>query len=254
MENRTRNIVMSFLFLAVIIAMIVGGYVYTKNLTGNNDKKMKEEIKEEVKDYRLDKEKEYIYYENEEIISLDPELTFKDVYLNIEGAEIINSTLKTEMDEIRKSLQYLNETNKDESKELLYEETTVYSTKERNYLTYESKNYVSLVINDLDFNCYEDFLITGIKSYIIDTKTADILTNEDLLKKYNLTNEDILDKVSKRLDEMQSVNGEVEVIKKDETLNTLFDTYGFYIDGGDLYITFIVKTNFVNYNDSIKLN
>ena len=254
MENKGRNIFMSFLFLGIIIAMIIGGYIYIKDLTKDNSKKQKEETKEEIKDYRLDKEKDYIYYDNEEIISLDPELTFKDVYLNIEGADIINSTLKSEMDDIRKSIEYLNETNKDESKTLLYEETTVYNTKERNYLTYESKNYVSLVINDLNFNCYDDFLITGIKSYVIDTKTANILTFEDLLKKYNLANEDVLDRVSSRLDETQSLNGEVEVIKKDETLNTLFDNYGYYINSGDLYITFIVKTNFVNYNDSIKLN
>ncbi len=254
MENRTRNIVMSLLFLAVIIAMIFGGYIYTKDLTESNEKKPKEEIKEELKDNRLDKNKEYIYFENEEIISQDPELTFKDAYLNVEGAEIINSTLKSEMDTIRKSIVYLDESNKDETKEILYDETNIYSTKERNYITYTSKGYKSLVINDLDFNCYEDFLITGIKSYIVDTNNGEVLTSEEILNKYKLTNEDILDRVSLRIDETQTTNEDIEVIKKTETMNTLFDNYGFYIEGGDLYITFIVKTNFVNYNDSIKLN
>lgn len=254
MENRKRNIVMSLLFLAVIIAMIIGGYIYTKDLTESNKKKPKEEIKEELKDNRLDKNKEYIYFENEEIISQDPELTFKDAYLNVAGAEIINSTLKSEMDTIRKSIIYLDESNKDETKEILYDETNIYSTKERNYITYTSKGYISLVINDLDFNCYEDFLITGIKSYIVDTNNGEVLTREEILNKYKLTNEDILDRVSLRIDETQTTNEDIEVIKKTETINTLFDNYGFYIEGGDLYITFIVKTNFVNYNDSIKLN
>lgn len=254
MENRKRNIVMSLLFFAVIIAMIIGGYIYTKDLTESNKKKPKEEIKEELKDNRLDKNKEYIYFENEEIISQDPELTFKDAYLNVAGAEIINSTLKSEMDTIRKSIIYLDESNKDETKEILYNETNIYSAKERNYITYTSKGYISLVINDLDFNCYEDFLITDIKSYIVDTNNGEVLTNEEILNKYKLTNEDILDRVSLRIDETQTTKEDIEVIKKTETMNTLFDNYGFYIEGGDLYITFIVKTNFVNYNDSIKLN
>ena len=254
MENRTRNICMSLLFFIIVIVMIIGGYIYTKDLMQDKNKPTNKENLEKIKDNRLDKEKDYVYYDNEEIISIDPEITFKDVYLNIEGADIINSTLKSENDEIRKSVEYLNEENKDESKTILYDETTIYSAKERNYLTYNSKDYVSLIINDLTFNCYDDFLITGIKSYIIDLKNGNIITNEELLKKFGVTNDMIIEKIGTRLDETQSFNGEIEVIKKEETLNSLFDSYGLYVDGGNLYITFIVKTNFVNYNDSIKLN
>lgn len=254
MENRTRNICMSLLFFIIVIVMIIGGYIYTKDLMQDKNKPTNKENPEKIKDNRLDKEKDYVYYDNEEIISIDPEITFKDVYLNIEGADIINSTLKSENDEIRKSVEYLNEENKDESKTILYDETTIYSAKERNYLTYNSKDYVSLIINDLTFNCYDDFLITGIKSYIIDLKNGNIITNEELLKKIGVTNDMIIEKIGTRLDETQSFNGEIEVIKKEETLNSLFDSYGLYVDGGNLYITFIVKTNFVNYNDSIKLN
>lgn len=254
MENKVRNIIASILFFAFIIGLIIGGYLYIKDLSDQPEKpEIKEETKETV-DYRIDKNKDYIYFENEEIISVDPELTYKDVYLNIEGAEIINSALKAEMDILRKSVVKLDETNKDETKTLLYEETEVFSAKERNYITYKSGNYYSLVINDLDFNCYSDFLTTTLKGYIIDTKTGSIITNEEILKKYNLTEEDIKERVSLRLDETQNESEGTVVINKEKTLETLFDNYALYIEGNDLYITFIVKSNFVNYNDNVKLN
>lgn len=253
MENRTRNIVMSILFITFVITLIVVGYIYVKDLSLNPKQKEKE-VTEKLIDYRLDKEKDYIYFENEEIVSLDPELTYSDVYLNIEGADIINSTLKSEMDILRKTIVKLDDTNKDETKELLYEETEVYSATERNYITYESGDYYSLVINDIEFNCYDDFLTKNLKGYVIDSKKGSILSNEELLNKYSLTKDDIIDRVSLRLDETQNVNEGIEVINKEETLKTLFDNYALYIESKDIYMTFIVKSNFINYNDSVKLN
>ena len=254
MENRIRNIILSILFFAFVIALIIGGYIYVKNLDSSKENKEKQKVENKNIDYRINKDKDYIYFESEEIISLDPELTYSDAYINLEGAEIINSTLKSEMDSIRKSVTKLNETNLDESKTLLYEETEVYSAIERNYITYKSKEYYTLLINDIDFNCYTDFLTKSLKSYIIDIKKGSILTNEEILKKYNLTEEDVKQRVSLRIDDTQSMNNNILVINKEETLNTLFDNYALYIDGNDLYITYIVKSNFVNYNDSVKLN
>lgn len=253
MENKTKNIIMSLLFFAVVIALIVGGYIYTKDLS-SKDSKTTIKKEEEIIDYRIDKDKDYIYFENEEIVSMDPELTYSDVVLNIEGADIINSKLKTEMDSIRKTIVKLDETNKDESKTILYDETEVYSAIERNYIIYKSKNYYSLVINDIDFNCYTDFLTKSLVSYTIDIKNGSILTDEEMLKKYNVTEDDIKEKVAARIDETQSADENIEVINKDETLNSLFDNCAFYINGEDLYLTFIVKSNFVNYNDNVKLN
>lgn len=254
MENKARNIIASILFLIFIIALIIGGYIYVKDLSAKPDNPKTKEEDKKVKDYRIDKNKDYIYFENEEIISIDPELTYKDVYLNIEGAEIINSALKAEMDVLRNSIIKLDETNKDETKTLLYEETEVFNAKERNYIIYKSGNYYSLIINDLDFNCYSDFLTTGLQGYIINTKSGSIVTNEEIIKIYNLTLEDIKERVRLKLKESQNENDGDLIINIENTLNTLFDNYALYIDGNDLYITFIVKSNFVNYNDNVKLN
>ncbi len=254
MENRTRNIILSILFWVFILFLIIGGYVYIKDLS-NNNKNDKNKQSEKNIDFRIDKEKEYIYFENEEIVSTEPEITFSDVILNIEGAEILNSSLKTEMDKIRESIIKLDESNKDTKKTLLYEDSDIYSAIERNYEIYKTKDYYSVIISDLDFNCYNDFIIKNIKGYVIDIKNGKILTNEDLMKKYNLSFDTIKDKVSLELDEKQNIteNG-IEVINKEETLNTLFDNYAIYIDGSGLFISYIVKSNIVNYNDNVKLN
>ena len=98
-------------------------------------------------------------------------------------------------------------------------------------------------------------LIKNIKGYVIDIKKGKIITNEELLNKYNLSEEDIKNKVSTKLDESQStLEDGTEVINKEETLNNLFENYTLYIDGSNLYISYIVKSNFVNYNDNVVLN
>lgn len=253
MENRTKNIIMSVMFFLFIVALIIGGYIYVSDLSKTNNKTNKISEKRK-KDYRIDKTKDYIYFENEELISADPEITYSDIVLNVLGAEIINSTLKEEMNEIRSSVVKLNETNREE-REPLYSESDIYSAKERVYKLYKNKSYYSVVISNLDFNCYDDFSVNNILGYVIELSTGNILTNENIIEKYNLNVEDIKNKVSAKLVEEQGTNEEGKpIINVEETLNTLFDNYVLYIDNSNVYISFIVKTNFVNYNESVVLN
>lgn len=252
MENREKNTFLSVLFFVFIVGLIVAGYLYTNNLMHKDKKPVKKEEKEI--DYRIDKDKDYIYFENENIISEEPDIVLKDAFINIEGAEIINSSLKTEMDEIRKQVVYLNESNTDPTKEKIFEESNIYSALERQYVTYKTKDYFSLLIKDLSFNCYEDFTFNSVKSYVIDLKNSKVLTNEEILSKYNIKLDDIKNKISERLDSTQSEVEGQEVIKKDETLNNIDGKYGLYFDGISLYVSYVVKSNFVDYNDSIIIN
>ena len=64
---------MSLLFFIIVIVMIIGGYIYTKKLMQDKNKPTNKENLEKIKDNRLDKEKNYVYYDNEEIISIDTE-------------------------------------------------------------------------------------------------------------------------------------------------------------------------------------
>lgn len=254
MENKNRNIIMCILFLIILVGLSIGGYFYTKDLLKKDNNSIKPAKKINKNDYRIDKNKDYIYFENEENISIEPEITFMDVVINLEGADIINSTLKTEMDSIRKSVVKLNNENMDSNKTLLYSESDIFSSSERNYIVYKYNKYVSLVINDLNYSCYSDLEVFNTKGYVFDTENAKLLTSKELLEQFNLNEEDIKLRLIARLDETQSIVDEQEVIKKENTISSFKNGYTLYIDKGNLYVTFVVKTNFVDYNDNIKLN
>ena len=131
---------MSLLFFGFIIFLVVGGYIYTKDLKYDKQN-IKDNKTNKSIDYRIDKKRDYIYFDNETIVSSDPEITFSDIVINIEGADIINSSLKSEMDNLRNSVVKLDETNIDLTKELLYAETDIYSVSERTYELHKNRQY-----------------------------------------------------------------------------------------------------------------
>lgn len=251
MESSKKSIFMSILFLVVLISLIVGGQIYVNKLQKGD--KVKDEKHVSNKDFRLDKKKDFIYYENEKVISDEPEIVFTDVIINLKGADIINASLKSEMDSIRNSVVLLNDSNKDANKEMKYSKTNIFEAIERDYQTYEYSDYLSLVISDVNFNCYDDFSPKSVKGYVILKSEGKILTDDEILKKYDITKDDIKTRISAFLDEEILVKGE-NIIKKEDTLNDLYNNYAFYIKSGDLYISFIVKTNLVDYNENVKVN
>lgn len=251
MESSKKSIFMSILFLAVLISLIIGGQIYVSKLQKGDKAKSEKHVSNN--DFRLDKKKDYIYYENEKVISDEPEIVFTDVIINLKGADVINASLKSEMDSIRNSVVLLNDNNKDANKELKYSKTNIFEAIERDYQTYEYLDYLSLVISDVNFNCYDDFSPKSVKGYVILKSEGKILTDDEILKKYDITKDDIKTRISAFLDEEILVKGE-NIIKKEDTLNELYNNYAFYIKSGDLYISFIVKTNLVDYNENVKVN
>ncbi len=99
------------------------------------------------------------------------------------------------------------------------------------------------------------------KSYVIDKNTGKQIDNETLLKTFDVTESKILDLVKKRLDFSQTLDeDESQVIDVDGTVNSFND--GKYnvnkslsiSKNGKLTINYIVKSNKINYNDSIEID
>jgi len=258
MNDSSRNIIGGITFFLIVIILAVGGFFLTKYLT-------KDEIEETSTndvtinyEHKVNKEKEFIYYENENFISMEPDITYKDVIINLDVAETINQTLKSELDEIRNSVKYIKDNELDPNREIMYEDE-IYSAKERNYESFEYKNYISLLVKDYEFTCYEGSLLTELRSFVYNTQTGKMILPNDLFELYKINIDIIKEKVRTKLNDSQIVDTEtnVELILIDETVNGLDDSKNFalYIDKyGDLYISFIVKTNEVDYNENIKLN
>ena len=221
MDNTKNKIGVIFLII-VLLLFIVGGYFFMEYMLKTPDKTKNARKEQEITDIRINKKKDYIYFENTtEIIN---DIFKQDVIFNIKGLENYNNTLHNELEEL-------------------------------------SKNEVkSLIIKDYDYNCVNSSIPKNVKSYVIDIKNGNIISNDELLKKYNVSEESIIEQVKKRLEDTQILDEEVQIIDIDGTLNEVKSgTYGInkalsVSKNGKLMINFIVKSNKINYNDSIELN
>ena len=258
MIDGKNNVVGGIAFLIFILVLAIGGFFLTKSLTSKDNDSNNTKVQKDVltNEHKIDKEKDFIYYSNEKFISIEPDITYKDVTINLDTAETINKELKTELDSIRNTVKYIKDNELDPNREIMYEDE-IYSASERNYETYEYKEYISLLVKDYEFNCYDGSLLKRLKSYVFNVTTGKLLLDNDLLDMYN-TNMDIIKAMARdQLLKDQVIEEEVELINIEETINGLNDSsnYAIYIDKyGDLYISYIVKTSQVDYNETMKLN
>ena len=81
-----------------------------------------------------------------------------------------------------------------------------------------------------------------------------------MLQTFSITDDKIIENVNKRLGDTQVLDGDIGVINTESTINDIKNgQYG--VDkalsiskNGKLAINFIVKSNKINYNDSVELN
>lgn len=257
MNESKSNIIGSILFVLLILVLGIGGFFFTKSITADKEEEKKPDVETIISDeHKIDKEQDFIYYSNESFISMEPDITYKDVTINLNTAETINRTLKSELDTIRTSVKYIKDNELDPNREVMYEDE-IYSASERNYETYEYKEYISLLVKDYEFTCYDGSLLKKLRSYVFNVATGKLLLTNDLLDMFNTNMDEVKSRVRDYLIKNQSFEEEVELIKIEETITGLDndDNYAVYIDKyGDLYISYIVKTNQVDYNESMKLN
>lgn len=254
MDNTKNKIGVIFLII-VLLLFIVGGYFFMEYMLKTPDKTKSARKDQEITDIRINKKKDYIYFENTtEIIN---DIFKQDVIFNIKGLENYNNTLHNELEELSKNeVKVTNE----EIPEGITCENDLYSFTYRDYDLIEYGDYKSLIIKYYDYNCVNSSIPKNVKSYVIDIKNGNIISNDELLKKYNVSEENIIEQVKKRLEDTQILDEEVQIIDIDGTLNEVKSgTYGInkalsVSKNGKLMINFIVKSNKINYNDSIELN
>ncbi len=252
MEENLKNKLGFWTFVFIIIFLVVGGYFFMKH-TLEPKNKDKTETKEKV-NYKIEKNKDYIYYENEKDIIAEAEVKTKDVVINLKGQNIITETLKKENELYQSKVEYISDKDIAIQEIINYNYDNIYALSFRNYLDYENGKYVSLVVNDYNYTCMDSVTFSKVKSYVFDTEKDELIKEEDLLKIYNVNMDQVKEKVRVYLQGKQSVVDGVEVIKIDDTLND-FSNYAFYInDFGKLCVTFLVKTTQVDYNEIMEVN
>lgn len=254
MEENFKNKLGFWTFFIIVITLAIGGYFLTDYLL-NEPKEIKDVNKnKENISYKIDDKKDYIYFLNEEdIIDEDgAHVYYKDVIINIKGQEILTETLEKENKIYKNNIKYLNEIELLTDEIVTYNYNNIYALTFREYKVYEYDKYVSLVIDDHNYSCFDLNTFISTKSYIFNTLEGTLLTTEEILNLYDSNIENIKNKIREHLVNNQSVIEEVEVIKIDETIDNL--NYSLFINEyGKLNISYLVKTTQVDYNEVMEV-
>ncbi len=252
MEENFKNKFGFIVFVLIVIGLAIGGYFYM-NYTIKDVKMGKDKKDEEVIDYKVDKDKDFIYYKDEETISEEGEIYYKNVVINLSTQEVLNELLEKENKIYKDNIKYRSDVNIPTEEIINYDYDNLYSLTFREYKDYTYNNYVSLLVNDFSFSCFDDITFKDTKAYVFDTKTGESLTEEEILSIFGLSIDDVKNKMREYLTGKQSTVDGTEVIKIDETVNNL-DNYSIYINEfGHLYITYLVKTTQVDYNENMEV-
>lgn len=257
MEEKNKAIFGCVFFLVLILFIGIGGYIYTFNSDKHKEISNESKITDE---YKKDKEKDYIYYTNEITVSEKLNIVYKNPVINLDNSlsDAIYNEISAENDKYYNEIKKISQTSNDTGKEIAFDTDDIYSATIRDYENFEYENYVTLVVTDSLYDCFSgvhDYPM--IKSYIFDVEKNERISNIDILEKYGITLSEVKDKIRTKLQEDQTVDGEVEVIKIDETIDNLSNdnTYGIYIDDtGNLFIKYVVKSNQINYNESMLIS
>lgn len=250
MEENLKSKLGFFLFLLTIFGLLIGGYFFTKYYLkeDNNDTT---QIKE---NYKIDNDKDFIYYINEDTISENAEIYYKDVVINLNTQTGLSESLEKENKMYKNNIKYISDEKFLNNEIITYNNDNIYSVTFRIYKDYEFGKYISLVANDYDYSCLTGVTFNNVKAYVFNTLDGSKLTDDDLLNMYSLNIDKIKEKVNEYLKTKQSIINDIEVIKIDETLDNL-NLNGLYINEyGKLVISYLVKTTQTDYNEITEVN
>ncbi len=252
MEENFKSKIGFSLFIFIVLFLAIGGFFFTQYMINNKDPK-KNNI-DDVISYKIDEDKDYIYFINENTISDDGNLFYKDVVINIKGEEELTESLEIENKAYKDSVQYISKQSLINEGTIPYKYDDIYALINRIYEVYTFDRYVSLVIKDYNYFCYDLLTFSKTKSYVYDTSSGLRISEENLLKKYNTSLDKIKEEIKTTLEKSQTLDDEGrEVINIYATLNN-FNNYSLYInDVGKLCITYLVKSIEKDYNLSMEV-
>lgn len=254
MKDETNGYLGFALFFLIIVAIVViGTYFLYQNpakMENNPKENPTEENNNYLDDIKLDKNKDLIYFQNEDIISSSLEIVYKEVVINIDSEEALKVT--QDINEETKSLK--NKLKKITSNDTCStDEDDIYEAVVRDFAIFQNDDYVTLTINDSKYDCNNSFgIITNMQAYVFDNKQGNLLQKEDILKKYGLKEIDLETKIRNHL-----VNKNDSQIAIEDTLKNMEynNNYSLYVDEeNNLILKYIVKTEGKDYNDTIVLN
>ncbi len=239
------------IFLCVIIIFVVGGY-FGMNYMVNRPKDNKDDITEisAPTDMRIDETKDHIYVSENNYVIEEYAIGHPDIVINYTKGSELAEQLNSEVNSYTTSTVMLTEENKPAEELAFANEEGILSTKYRGYEIIEYDKYVTLISEDYDYSAINYTTATNVKSYTLNKETGNIITEEELLKIYNLNIIDIKELVKKKL---EILNLDTNINKVDETMNDF--NYAVYLNNlGKMEIKYLVKSTKQNYYDKLVIN
>lgn len=133
----------------------------------------------------------------------------------------------------------------DEEKEnILFKDSDVYEAVYNKYTRYFYKNYATIVNNVLEYNCTKGNKNIGVRAYVFDLESGNLLSKSRLMEDFDITLDKIKEKVQEKLEKEQTILEEIPQIDITSTLSSLDDdsSYALYVNkSGYLVINYMVK-------------
>lgn len=245
-----------FFFLIVLIIVGCSTLLFLNVRSKNQEKRVTGDNEVTISDKnKVDKKEDFIYFTDEEVLSEELNISYKRPIINLksDAAKNINEEIKNYANTIKKTLE------KGSSDACQYNDTAnILKTNFLEYATYTFQEFVTLLIRESEYTCAEGFSSTSkVKSYTFDVLSGERLSFQALLTKYGTTLTNVIEVVREHLNEEQTIVEGTPTILIEETIGALKEqeTYVLYIDEfGDLILNYVVKTNSVDYNDTIVIN
>lgn len=237
-NNKFKIIFVSFIFLVFII----GGFIMMQISIAKTKEKnapVKIENKEENKDIRIDKTKEYIYFTNEIVYGDNLDISYKDIVFNFKEDSNLAQTLNDETVNLKSTVV--------ENENVLGK---VASAEYKIYEIIKYDNYLSLIVSYYKYDCNSLVIPLRSKTYNFDKTTGMMISNNDLLTKYSITEDVLKDKVKKHLEGIALLRTDIKI----DINNTmaLLNEYNLYVNKiGKLNVRVLVKNDQNDYNEDV---
>ncbi len=246
-------------FLFILGIVVVGSFLLYQSKREKVEEQTFYEEQEPVSysNLKVDQTKDFVYYEQEENISQELSLVYKYpvVNLNSEGAKEVTATIKDLVDQKKTTLLRMQAKPADI---VCTTSTDIYQAEIVDFGIFSYDNYITLVVYVSPYSCVSGLsTIVEMQSYTFSVITGELVFFEELLKMYRTTLSEMKLLVREELMENQTYVEGVPYIRIDETIASFKENVNmiFYVDeSGELVMKYVVKTNGVDYNDTISIS
>lgn len=187
-------------FIIIVILFVVGGYFLMDFALSYDYSLNEKENITEITDYRLDKTKDYIYFTNIEYPITGSLFSTQVLNINIIGFEDLSNTLNESESEYYTEIIYEKDLDLSEEEELFTNKEGIYSIIYREYSVIEYSNYITIIINDYEYNIKDLNNLINLEVYIIDKLTNKLVEEDEILEVYEANIEEIKNSVKEVLE------------------------------------------------------